>query len=438
MSNESETEQVGRELHEFCSALYPICRSITGNGVRETLAALDEWVPVEVTEVPSGSRVFDWVVPDEWNCEEAFIEDAAGNRVVDFADHNLHLMSYSVPVDRQLPLEELQRHLHSLPEQPELIPYRTSYYAPNWGFCLSHHCRQQLKPGSYRVRIDSQLAAGSLTYGEVFIPGRTDQELLISAHICHPSLANDNLSGISVAAALARHYLDQQPLHYGLRFVFVPSTIGAITWLASNPEKTARTVAGLVLSGVGDAGGFTFKHSKKGDGLIDRILPGLMQDLGLNHEVRSFMPYGYDERQYCSPGLNLAVGCLMRTPYGEYPEYHTSGDNLDLIQPNKLGETFDLVRRALDLAQCCRSYVNLAPNCEPQLGRRGLYDAIGGDNDTKTAQMALLWMLSSSDGNTSTLDISQESGIPLEQLCLAAERLCDAELLSPAHHGNSA
>ncbi len=419
------------ELHALCRQLYPICRSITGPGVRETLEILSSHIPLEIHEVPTGSQIFDWTVPEEWCCKDAFIEDLDGNRLVDFNVNCLHVMGYSTAIDTQLERDQLEPHLHSLPDQPELVPYRTSYYEKNWGFCLSEQQRNSLGEGPFRVKIDSSHTAGSLTYGELLIEGKTKQEILISTHICHPSLANDNLSGISVATYLGRLLADSRTkLHYSVRIVFIPATVGAITWLARNRDLYDNIVGGLVLSGVGDSGPLTYKRSRRGDGVIDHTLPSEMSRLDVEHELRDYSPYGYDERQFCSLGPNLPVGCLMRTPFGEYPEYHTSGDNLDFISGEQLCETLFVVAAAVEYSQYVRTYINLEPNGEPQLGRRGLYAAIGGDNDQKTSQMALLWMLSFSDGKTSTHDIHARSGLPIVDLCAAADRLEDAELLS--------
>lgn len=427
-----EADARRQSLYALCERLYPICRSITGPGVRETLAVLQEFADLEIGEVPSGTPVFDWTVPPEWRLKRAWLEGPDGRRVVDTADHNLHVVSYSVPVDRTLALDELQAHLHSLPDQPDAIPYRTSYFSETWGFCLPHRLRESLPAGEYRAVVDASLAPGALSYGEIFLPGESDREILISTHVCHPSLANDNLSGITVATHLAAHFAaDPGPRRYGLRFVFVPGTIGAITWLATNEHRIGNMVAGLVLSGIGDPGPFTYKKSRRGDGLMDRLFEARLT-ADASGEVRPYLPYGYDERQYCSPGIDIAAGCLMRTPYGEYPEYHTSGDNLSLITADALAGSFELCRQVLADAQCVETYRNLSPKCEPQLGRRGLYDNVGGDNQSKTAQLALLWLLSHSDGAHSTLDIHELSGIGLDVLDAAARRLEDADLLAPA------
>lgn len=423
-------------LFALCERLFPICRSITGPGVRETLAILQEYIDLSIVEVPSGTRVFDWTVPLEWTLREAWVDDPEGNRIIDAANHNLHVVSYSTPVDVTLSRAELDAYLHSLPEQPGVIPYRTSYYAESWGFCIADQLRTRLPEGQYHVHIDATLAPGSLSYGEFFLPGTSGKEILVSTHVCHPSLANDNLSGISVAVHLARHMTDAGGLRHGIRFVFLPGTIGSITWLAMNEQRIPDIIGGLVLSGIGDSGPLTYKRSRRGEGIIDRLFERRLRDLPAA-STRPFIPYGYDERQYCSPGIDIAAGCLMRTPYGEYPEYHTSGDNLEFIHAAALSESVEVCAQVLQDAQRVDRYRNLQPKCEPQLGRRGLYDNVGGENQSKDAQLALLWMLSYSDGSHSTLDIQELSGIELETLAQAAERLQAAGLLAPDESGVS-
>ncbi len=423
-------QPTGEELHGLCRRLYPINRSITGQGVRASLALLREFIDLRIHEVPSGTPVFDWVVPPEWNVTAAHITDGGGRRVVDLADHSLHLVGYSEPVRRRMSLEELQPHLHSLPDHPDWIPYRTSYYARNWGFCLQHARRLALAPGDYDVVIDATLEPGSLTFAECVIPGETDREILVTTHVCHPSLANDNLSGIAVATHLARQLAaGPRPVHT-LRFLFIPGTIGAITWLALNQDSLARIAGGIVLSGIGDPGPLTYKQTRLGCAPVDRVFARVLGRRGAPHHLEPFSPYGYDERQFNSPGINLPVGCLMRTPFGQYAAYHTSGDNLDLLSPDSLADALAVCREALGELDLVRTFVNLSPHCEPQLGRRGLYDDTGGENDRKAAQMALLWMLSYSDGTHSTLDISELSGLPLATLDRAARRLAAVDLLA--------
>jgi aminopeptidase-like protein len=426
--DQKEPREVGHELHRFAAELYPICRSITGNGIRRTLALIQDRIPLEIFEVPTGTQVFDWVVPDEWNVREAYIKTAGGQRVVDFRQCNLHVMNYSVPIHAVMPLSELKSHLFTIPDHPEWIPYRTSYYERNWGFCLSHNQMAQLSDGAYEVCIDSTLEDGHLTYGECYLRGRSDDEILISCHACHPALANDNLSGLAVSTFLAQ-FLSQRDLFYSYRFLFIPGTIGAITWLARNREAVARIRHGLVLTCIGDAGGFHYKKSRRGDAEIDRAAAHVLRHSGESAEILEFSPYGYDERQYCSPGFNLPVGCLMRSVWGTFPEYHTSADNLEFIVPRQLSGSLRTCAAILDVLECNQRYCNLNPYCEPQLGRRGLYRPTGGDA-VGVEISARLWTLNLSDGQHSLLDIAERSGIPFSAISDAAELLCQNGLLS--------
>jgi aminopeptidase-like protein len=406
--------------------LFPICRSLTGAGVRETLAILQEHIPLEVKEVPTGTQVLDWTVPREWNIQDAWIDGPGGERVVDFNDSNLHVVGYSVPTRSRLTLSELRAHLHTLPEQPDLIPYRTSYWAERWGFCMAHRQLEALDEGDYEVCVDSTLEDGHLTYGELLLPGETTDEVLISTHVCHPSLANDNLSGIAVASFLARR-LAGTPRRLSYRFLFVPGTIGPITWLALNEERLDRIRHGLVLTLLGGPGGFVYKRSRRGDASIDRATAHVIGDVG---EVRDFDPYGYDERQYCSPGFDLPVGRLTRTPHGEFPEYHTSGDDLSTVTPQQLEEALDAVEAILDVVEHDRTYVNLSPKGEPQLGRRGLFGSLGGAAGGREGEHALLWVLSLSDGSRTLLDVAERSGLSLATVQQAADALLEHGLLA--------
>jgi aminopeptidase-like protein len=340
--------EAGKELYRFATDLFPICRSITGAGIRQTLESIGRRVPLRVAEVSSGTTVFDWVVPKEWNIRDAYIKGPDGTRIVDFQKSNLHVLNYSVPVHETMRLSELKPHLFTLPEHPGWIPYRTSYYQENWGFCLSHDQLLALEDGLYEVCIDSTLEDGHLSYGEFYSPGRSTDEVLISCHSCHPSLANDNLSGIAVATALAQ-LLSGHDLRYSYRFLFIPGTIGAITWLALNPEEARRIRHGLVLTCIGDAAGFHYKRSRRGDAEIDRAAENVLRHSGESSEILNFSPFGYDERQYCSPGFNLPVGCLMRSVWGTFPEYHTSADNLDFIQPMQLAGSLRVCAGILDV-----------------------------------------------------------------------------------------
>jgi aminopeptidase-like protein len=420
--DEAET---GREMYALIKDLYPICRSITGDGLRNTLKILGRHVPVEIHEVPTGTKAFDWVVPREWNIRDAYINNSSGEKIVDFHDLNLHVLNYSKPIHETVSLQELKGHLYSLSEHPAWIPYRTSYYREDWGFCLSHDRLVELEKGEYEVCIDSTLENGSLSYGELYLQGAQEEEILISCHACHPSLANDNLSGISLAVSLAK--MISSVMHkYSYRFLFIPGTIGAITWLAMNEEKTGKIRHGLVLSGVGDRGNITYKKSRRGNAQIDRAAAHVLGNSGAAYDIVDFSPYGYDERQYCSPGFNLPVGCFSRTPYGRYPEYHTSADNLDFVLPRSLGDSFMKVISIMEVLEGNETYINLNPKCEPQLGRRGLYQSIGSN------EMAMLWVLNLSDGSNSLLDIAERAGLKFEAVLSAAGALIENGLLEKA------
>ncbi|MGP4099800.1 DUF4910 domain-containing protein [Nonomuraea sp. KM90] len=418
----------GAELHALVERLYPLCRSITGDGVRATLEIVGEHVPLEITEVPTGTEVLDWTVPKEWNIRDAYVKDATGRRVVDFRESNLHVVGYSVPVSGTYSLAELRPRLHTLPEQPDLIPYRTGYYAETWGFCLRQSTLEALDEGPYEVLIDSTLQDGSLTIAEHVVPGRTEEEVVISCHTCHPSLANDNLAGIAVATGLARRLAGQRGRpRFTYRFLFMPGTIGAITWLALNRERVHRIAHGLTLACAGDPGSLTYKRSRRGDAGIDRAVTHVLKDRP--HDVLPFSPYGYDERQFCSPGFNLPFGSLTRTPYAGYPEYHTSGDNPNFVTPTALADTLETLWQVTRVLEGDRTLLNLSPYGEPQLGRRGLYGSLGGRSDTKQAQMAMLWVLNLSDGEHSLLDIAQRSDMPFAALEDAAQALLAAGLV---------
>lgn len=419
----------GEELHRFAAELYPICRSITGDGIRRTLREIGQRIPLEVSEVPTGTEVFDWTVPSEWNIRDAYIKDATGRRVVDFRQNNLHVVNYSIPIHTVIPLPELIDHLFTLPDHPDWIPYRTTYYRPDWGFCLAHNQMLTLGEGDYEVCIDSTLDAGHLTYGECYLPGRTSDEVLISVHSCHPSLANDNLSGLTVATTMAQ-LLTGMERRYSYRFLFIPGTIGAISWLALNREAAGRVRHGLVLTCVGDAGAFHYKKSRRGNAEIDCAATHVLKHRSEPYEVVEFSPYGYDERQYCSPGFNLPVGCLMRSVWGTFPEYHTSADNLDFIQPASLARSLDVCMQIVSILENNRRYISLNPYCEPQLGKRNLYKSTGGDSIGSEIN-ARLWVLNLSDGEHSLLEIAERSGIPFSTVGEAARVLSLAGLLSP-------
>jgi aminopeptidase-like protein len=419
---------IGKEMYQLATALYPICRSITGDGIRRTLGAIAERIPLRLTETATGTQVFDWTIPKEWNIRDAYIKKPEGERLVDFQRSNLHVTSYSVPVSVVMPLSELKRHLSTIPEHPEWIPYRTAYYHEAWGFCLSHHQMLSLTEGDYEVLIDSTLEDGHLTYAECYLPGQSPAEVLISCHACHPSLANDNLSGITVATFLAER-LSKLDLRYSYRFLFLPGTIGAITWLAQNRDTADRIRHGLVLTGLGDRGGFHYKKSRRGDTEIDQAAAHVLRHSGEPSEILAFSPYGYDERQYCSPGFNLPVGCLMRSVWGTFPEYHTSADNLDFISPEKLAGSLDVCLGIVDVLENNRRYLNQSPYCEPQLGKRNLYRSTGGER-LEDEISARLWVLNLSDGKHSLLDIAERSGIKFPAIRDAADVLSKGGLLA--------
>jgi aminopeptidase-like protein len=426
----SDTEATGREALELMRRLFPLCRSLTGDGVRATFDVLEEEIPITRTEVPSGTRVFDWIVPDEWNLRDAYIASPDGTRVVDLLRSTLHVVSYSAPVRTTMPLEELRDRLHTLPEQPDVVPYRTSYYERTWGFCLSHRQLLELEPGEYEVVIDSTLEPGHLSYAELEVPGEGEGEVLVSTYVCHPSLANDNLSGIAVATMLAKRLLECRPRHT-YRFLFAPGTIGPLVWLHRNRDRLDRVKHGLTLSCIGDGGNLTYKRSRRGEAQVDRAMEIVLRDSGAPHRVLPWEPWGGDERQFCSPGFDLPVGTLMRTPHGEFDGYHTSADSLERIRPESLEEAVDTCLELVDVLDSDRRYTNLSPYGEPQLGRRGLYRTAGGAVATPDDERALLWVLNQSDGASSLLDVARISGLGYRVIRRAAERLEETGLLAP-------
>ena len=418
----------GREMYSLMERLYPVCRSLTGDGVRQTLDVIEEQIPLERTEVPSGTQVYDWTLPREWNIREAWLAGPDGERIVDFADSNLHVLGYSIPVRKRLPLAVLREHLFSDPERPDVTPYRTSYHDENWGFCLPHRQLEALADGEYEAVIDSTLADGWVTYAECLLPGESEGEVLLSTYLDHPSLCNDNLSGIVLLTALAAELRDRQR-HYSYRFLFSPATIGPLTWLSRNEERLHRVKHGLVAACVGDPGSLTYKRSRRGDTEIDRAAEEVVSAAG--GEVRDFTPLGGDERQFCSPGFDLPVGVLTRTPQDEFPGYHSSADDFDLVRPEHLADSFAAYLAVFELLESGAhegnaTYVNLNPKGEPQLGKRGLYRTVGGGSFTEGA---LLWVLNLSDGRHDLKVISARSGLPFVEIREAADQLLEAGLL---------
>jgi aminopeptidase-like protein len=427
--SKTSEQTLGQQMHAFAAELYPTCRSITGDGIRQTLRRISDRIPLRVLSVPTGTHVFDWTVPKEWNIFDAYIADQHGKRIIDFRDCNLHVVNYSTPIHQTLSFEDLKSHLFTIPERPDWIPYRTSYYKEDWGFCLSQRQLLALDThAKYEVCIESSLTDGTLTYGEAYLPGRTDDEILLSCHVCHPSLANDNLSGLVVATYLAQQ-LARRDLRYSYRFLFLPGTIGAITWLAQNQHRTHNICHGMVLTCLGDNGAFHYKKSRRGHADIDRAAALILKQKFGSAELLEFTPYGYDERQYCSPGFNLPVGCLMRSVWGTFPEYHTSADNLTFIHTEKLAESLDVCASIIDVLEQDYRYLNLNPCCEPQLGRRNLYSSVGGVSITDEIN-ARLWVLNLSDGDNSLMDIAERSGMSFQLIADAANLLRSHGLLS--------
>jgi aminopeptidase-like protein len=419
------SDVAGSNTHERMSEMFPICRSITGDGLRETLRLVARDVPLEIVETPTGTQVLDWTVPDEWNIRRAWIEGPDGRRVVDFADSNLHVLNYSAPVDAVVSLDELREHVFTHPVDPDLVPYRTSYYVRRWGFCMSASQLDALVPGEYRVFVDSTLAPGAVSYGEAVVPGATSEEVLLTTYACHPSLANDNLSGVALLAELGIALAAQPSLRYTYRLLWAPGTIGAISWLARNRDTVDRVRHGLVLSCLGDPGPFTYKRSRRGDTEIDQVASHVLGSDPRNR-VLDWFPYGGDERQFCSPGFDLPVGAFSRTPADRFPEYHSSADDLAFVRPELLGESFSALVDVIDVLESNGTFRNLSPYGEPQLGRRGLYRGLGGGS---SEEMALLWVLSLSDGTNTLLDVAERAGIPFADIHAAAERLEERDLL---------
>ncbi len=425
----NDLEKIGKEMYDLMTELYPICRSITGDGVRKTDKILSNHIPLEIHEVPTGTNVFDWIIPKEWNIKDAYIIDPDGEKIIDFKKSNLHVMNYSVPINTKLTLDELKPHMYTIPEKPDVIPYRISYYKENWGFCLSHNQFLNLKEGEYEVVIDSTLKDGSLTYAECFLPGETDDEILISCYTCHPSLCNDNLSGVVLSTFLAKTISKINLRRYSYRFLFVPETIGAITWLSQNESKLSNINHGLVATCVGDPGCLTYKKSRNGHLNIDRAVTNVLKHCGDDYKIIDYFPPGSDERQYGSPGVNLPVGSLMRTPYGEFQEYHTSADDLDFVKSKHLADSFSKYMKTFYILENNRSFINLQPKGEPNLGKRGLYRTISGQQDGYEAELAIISILNLSDGDHSLLDISERTEMDFGLIKRTADRLIETKLL---------
>jgi aminopeptidase-like protein len=440
LAAELRPDELAPSMLDLLRELFPICRSITGAGLRETLARVDKLAPLMLTEVPSGTEVFDWTIPREWNIRDAWVAGPSGRRVIDFQESNLRVVNYSVPVRKRMTLDELRPHLHTVPDHPTWVPYRTTYYAEQWGFCVSEHELQQLPTGELEVVIDSTLEDGSLTYGECFLPGTTDDEVLVSAHICHPSLANDNLSGVVVAATLAS-ILASTEHRLSYRFVFAPGTIGAVAWLAGHEAEVSRIVAGLVLACVGDSTDLVYKRSRRGNTHMDRVAAHVLRHRAPGDHDIPFSPYGNDERQYCSPGFDLPVGALNRAGHDRSERHHTSADDIASISGESLADTVLACIEMLAVLDDDGVAINLRPKGEPQLGRRGLFRTFGGRTNRAALESALLWVLSSGDGRASLLDVADQAGLPfsvvrdaaaaLEAVQLVRQEPCPSEGAAP-------
>ena len=419
----------GHMMHTWARDLFPICRSLTGPGVRQTLEYIRDLLPrLEIRAIPSGTRAFDWTVPEEWIIKDAFIADDCGRRVVDFQQHNLHVVGYSVPVNRWLDLKELQEHLYSLPDQPEAVPYVTSYYERRWGFCLSHNQRQRLKPGQYRVYIDSELKPGVLNYAELILPGESQEEVLLSTYICHPSMANNELSGPVVTAALGRWLAGLQQRRYTYRIVFVPETIGSIVYISQHLEHLKNhVIAGFNVTCVGDERCYSYLPSRAGNTLADRAALHVLGHIDPVFKRYTWLDRGSDERQYCAPGVDLPVATIMRSKYGEYPEYHTSLDDLSLVTPEGLEGGYIALRRAIEILEKNEN-LQTTVLCEPQLGRRGLYPTLGSKEKNYQVRV-LMDFLSFCDGKNSTLDIAERMGTSFHELINVAKTLKEHRLV---------
>jgi aminopeptidase-like protein len=419
---------LGQRMYALAERLFPICRSITGNGLRETLRILQQEIPLTLHEVSTGTPVFDWVVPREWNIRDAYIMNSRGEKVVDFQQNNLHVLNYSMPINTRVHLEELRPHLFTLPDMPDWIPHRTSYFNDNWGFCITHRQLEALPDDDYEVVIDSSLEPGSLTYGEFTIPGESEEQILLFAHCCHPSLANDNLSGIAVVVELAKILSASSP-RFTYRCVFAPAAIGCITWLSQNQSELSKVTLGMVAALLGDSGQLSYKKTQAGDALIDRASLHILRHRNMPFRTLEFSPFGYDERQFASPGINLPVGRLTRTPNGAYPEYHTSADNMSLITPIAMADSLATYCAIFALIENNHVFKNNFPYCEPQLGKRGLYRTTGGHGNPEQRQMAILWVLNQANGKHDLLDIAERADMPFETIASVAAELEAAEVI---------
>lgn len=420
---------ISNNMYSLVKELFPICRSITGDGVRKTLRIIQREIPeLKIFEVPTGTKVFDWIVPKEWNIKGGYIETLEGKKVIDFADTNLHVMGYSLPIDKIVSREELLEMCYTIPEQPDYIPYVTSYYKERSGFCLSEKQKQALTEDTYHVIIDSTLENGSLTYGELLIPGNSKDEIFLSTYVCHPSMANNELSGPAVAVELAKYILANKDRRYSYRIIFIPETIGSITYLSKNLDYLQKhVIAGYNISCVGDDRTYSYVESPYADTLADRVAQNVLNFHYPEYKRYSFLHRGSDERQYCSPLVHLPLCAICRSKYEEYPEYHTSADNLNLVSPNGLYGAFEVYRKCIDLLENNYMYIVTTP-CEPQLGKRGLYPTLsrrGSINETRSMTAFIAY----ADGKHDLVDISNRINVPIDRLLPIIKKLLDNGLI---------
>lgn len=420
----------GDRMYALAAELFPLCRSITGTGTRATLRRIQQEIPqMDILEVASGTKVFDWTIPKEWRIEEAYIEDSSGNIIVDFKNNNLHVVGYSTPIDAWITLEELDKHLYSLPDHPDWIPYVTSYYKERWGFCMTHNQRQSLKDEKYHVVIKSELFNGSLSYGELLIPGESEKEIFLSTYVCHPSMANNELSGPMVQLELAKWILGNKKRRYSYRLIWVAETIGAITYLSKNFEAMkAKVIAGYNLTCVGDERTVSYVSSKYGDTLADAAALNVLSYMAPEYDGYDYLHRGSDERQYNAPGVDLPVCSICCSKYHEYPEYHTSADDMDFISPKGLQKAFDIYKEIISALEFNKKYrVNCF--CEPQLGPRGLYPTESFNRSSVTVK-DMMDFIAYADGTQDLFQISNRIGVPVSRLHEIAQKLLDAGLFS--------
>ena len=418
---------IGQEMYDWAVDLFPINRSLSGDGVRQTLQYIKKIIPeLEVNEVPSGTKCFDWTIPQEWNCNDGYIIDPDGNKICDFKTNNLHIVGYSTPIDSEIELEELIEHLYYLEEQPTAIPYITSYYSPRWGFCLSFNEFQKLKKGTYKVKINSELKDGNLTYGEIKLKGESEKEIFLSTYICHPSMANNELSGPVVTTALVNFIKSLEGRKYSYRIVFIPETIGSITYISRNIDDMKKNIiAGFNITTIGDDRSYSYIPTRYGNTLSDKVSKHVLQDI--DYVEYSFLDRGSDERQYCFPGVDLPIATICRTKYGVYPEYHTSLDDLTVISPSGLYGGYDKIKKAIELLEM-NNYYKVNVLCEPQLGKRGLYPTIS----TKTSGAVVATMmnfLAYADGSNDLIDIANIIGVQAEELFDIVHKMKVAKLI---------